>query len=243
MRLRRRRERACAHAARRRAHADPLLPAHTFKLGRPAVPIFADLLVLHGPGDPAAWALGWLLDGLGAGVPLPSLGRLGLRSAARATRPAALPGRVHGAMESGDPRLSEKRQALPLPLPPFMDWRCSTALKRLDPWPNRAGPPHLRLEFEGGRFLIVEARYYESIGAGLLAGAIRALEAAGAAHDVISVAGALEIPVGMAIALDAAKAAGRPRRRHSARLRHPRRNLSLRDRRRGVGARADGHVD
>ena len=62
---------------------------------------------------------------------------------------------------------------------------------------------------EGGRFLIVEARYYESIGADLLAGAIRALEAAGAAHDLVSVNGALEIPAGMAIALDAAEAAGR----------------------------------
>jgi 6,7-dimethyl-8-ribityllumazine synthase len=63
---------------------------------------------------------------------------------------------------------------------------------------------------DGGRFLIVEARYYESIGADLLAGASRAIEAAGATHDLVSVAGALEIPAGMAIALDAAKAAGRP---------------------------------
>ena len=57
---------------------------------------------------------------------------------------------------------------------------------------------------EGGRFLIVEARYYEEIGANLLAGATRALAEAGAAHDVLQVAGALEIPAGMAIALDAA---------------------------------------
>src|SRR5271154_1964451 len=64
--------------------------------------------------------------------------------------------------------------------------------------------------FEGGRFLIVEARYYDAIGADLLAGATRAIEAAGATYDLISVAGALEIPTGMAIALDAAKAAGRP---------------------------------
>jgi 6,7-dimethyl-8-ribityllumazine synthase len=63
---------------------------------------------------------------------------------------------------------------------------------------------------EGGRFLIVEARYYEAIGADLLAGAIRALSEAGATHDLISVAGALEIPAGMSITLDAAKAAGRP---------------------------------
>ena len=74
--------------------------------------------------------------------------------------------------------------------------------------PRRAAASAPRIE--GGRFLIVEARYYDSIGAGLLAGATRALEAAGATHDLVSVAGALEIPVGMAIALDAAKAAGRP---------------------------------
>ena len=74
--------------------------------------------------------------------------------------------------------------------------------------PRRAAASAPRIE--GGRFLIVEARYYESIGAGLLAGAIRAIKAAGATHDLVSVTGALEIPVGMAIALDAAKAAGRP---------------------------------
>src|SRR5580700_4940077 len=74
--------------------------------------------------------------------------------------------------------------------------------------PRRAAASAPRLE--GGRFLIVEARYYDSIGADLLAGATRAIEAAGAAYDLVSVAGALEIPAGMAIALDAAKAAGRP---------------------------------
>jgi 6,7-dimethyl-8-ribityllumazine synthase len=63
---------------------------------------------------------------------------------------------------------------------------------------------------EGGCFLIVEARFYDAISSDLLAGATRALEAAGATHEVVTVAGALEIPAGMAIALDAAKAAGRP---------------------------------
>lgn len=62
---------------------------------------------------------------------------------------------------------------------------------------------------EGGRFLIVEAPFYHAISAGLLAGAERALTAAGAKHEVVTVAGALEIPAGMAIALDAAKEAGR----------------------------------
>ena len=55
--------------------------------------------------------------------------------------------------------------------------------------PRRAAATAPRLE--GGRFLIVEARYYDAIGADLLAGATRAIEAAGATYDLISVAGAL----------------------------------------------------
>ncbi len=74
--------------------------------------------------------------------------------------------------------------------------------------PRRAAASAPRIE--GGRFLVVEARYYDTIGADLLMGATGALAAAGATHDLVSVAGALEIPVGMAIALDAAKAGGRP---------------------------------
>ena len=62
----------------------------------------------------------------------------------------------------------------------------------------------------GARFLIVEARFYDPIGTMLLQGASAALTAAGAAFDVISVPGALEIPAAMAIALDSASAAGRP---------------------------------
>ena len=48
-----------------------------------------------------------------------------------------------------------------------------------------------------------------SVGERLLAGATQALKAAGATYDLVNVAGALEIPAGMAIALDAATAAGR----------------------------------
>ncbi|MBK9082677.1 MAG: 6,7-dimethyl-8-ribityllumazine synthase [Rhizobiales bacterium] len=58
---------------------------------------------------------------------------------------------------------------------------------------------------EGARFLIVEARFYDAIGDMLLAGARRAIEAAGATCDVVTVPGALEIPVAMAIALDNAE--------------------------------------
>ncbi|MCX8255752.1 riboflavin synthase beta chain [Beijerinckiaceae bacterium RH AL1] len=55
---------------------------------------------------------------------------------------------------------------------------------------------------DGARFLIVEARFYDDIGGLLYVGARHALEAAGAKVDVISVPGALEIPIALAIALD-----------------------------------------
>ena len=56
----------------------------------------------------------------------------------------------------------------------------------------------------GVRVLVVEARYYEGIADELLAGAKRALDAAQADYDVVTVPGALEIPTAMVIALDAA---------------------------------------
>lgn len=63
---------------------------------------------------------------------------------------------------------------------------------------------------KGARILVVEARFYDDIADALLDGAKRALEAAGANFDVISVPGALEIPTAIAIAVDAAKAKRRP---------------------------------
>jgi 6,7-dimethyl-8-ribityllumazine synthase len=57
---------------------------------------------------------------------------------------------------------------------------------------------------EGLRILIVEARYYEHIADALLRGATAALDAAGAQYDRIAVPGALEIPAGIATAIDAA---------------------------------------
>jgi 6,7-dimethyl-8-ribityllumazine synthase len=60
------------------------------------------------------------------------------------------------------------------------------------------------------RILIVEARFYDAIGAMLLDGATRAIEEAGASATIISVPGALEIPAAMAIALDAAANVARP---------------------------------
>lgn len=58
---------------------------------------------------------------------------------------------------------------------------------------------------KGARFLIVEARFYQDISALLLEGAKAAFASAGAAFDIISVPGALEIPLAMAIALDRAQ--------------------------------------
>ena len=50
--------------------------------------------------------------------------------------------------------------------------------------------------------LIVEARFYDEIADLLLAGATRALEAAGATFDQVTVPGALEIPAAIRLALD-----------------------------------------
>ena len=60
---------------------------------------------------------------------------------------------------------------------------------------------------KGVRILIVESDYYQEIADTLLAGAKRALDAARAAYDVVTVPGALEIPPAIVIALDAARGA------------------------------------
>jgi 6,7-dimethyl-8-ribityllumazine synthase len=62
----------------------------------------------------------------------------------------------------------------------------------------------------GARVLVVEARYYEGLADELLAGCKAAIATAQASADVLTVEGALEIPAMIAIALDAAEAAGRP---------------------------------
>jgi 6,7-dimethyl-8-ribityllumazine synthase len=59
----------------------------------------------------------------------------------------------------------------------------------------------------GVRILIVESGYYEDIADILLEGTRRALDAAGAAYDVVTVPGALEIPQAIVIALDGATGA------------------------------------
>ena len=72
----------------------------------------------------------------------------------------------------------------------------------------RRSPP--LLDAGGARFLIVEARYYEDIAEMLLEGAKTAFAKAGASFDLVSVPGALEIPLALAIALDHAAASKRP---------------------------------
>jgi 6,7-dimethyl-8-ribityllumazine synthase len=62
----------------------------------------------------------------------------------------------------------------------------------------------------GVRILVVEARFYDDIANSLLDGAKRALQEAGAAFDVITVPGSLEIAPAIAIAIDAAKRARKP---------------------------------
>jgi 6,7-dimethyl-8-ribityllumazine synthase len=62
----------------------------------------------------------------------------------------------------------------------------------------------------GARVLVVEARFYDDLADELLRGAREVLEAARARVDVVTVPGALEIPSALAMALDAAEAAGAP---------------------------------
>lgn len=63
---------------------------------------------------------------------------------------------------------------------------------------------------KGARFLIVESRFYDEIGALLLEGAIEALKRAEARYLCWQVPGALETPIALALALDMAEASGAP---------------------------------
>lgn len=62
----------------------------------------------------------------------------------------------------------------------------------------------------GARLLVVEAPYYEDISELLWTGAERAIAAAGASYERVSVPGALEIPQAIAIALASSERNGRP---------------------------------
>ena len=143
-RPRRRRERAGLGAAPRSPRADPLLPAHVFEPDRPSVPVFADLFGLYGRGDGAPWPLGRLLDGAGACVPLPPLGRLRLRSAARPASAHRLMGATLALWTLAFRRVSLAYDARGLyGLAPFL-----IQPKRSDRWPSRVAPPKLRLAWK-----------------------------------------------------------------------------------------------
>ena len=75
---------------------------------------------------------------------------------------------------------------------------------------HRPGKSEAAPSVDGARFLIVEARYYETVAAHLLDGALAALKAADARYICWQVPGALEIPVAAKIALDMAGTAGAP---------------------------------
>ncbi|MGO9391275.1 6,7-dimethyl-8-ribityllumazine synthase [Rhodoblastus sp.] len=70
--------------------------------------------------------------------------------------------------------------------------------------------PEPQESVQGARFLVIEARFYDSIGALQLEGATQALAAAQAKWSVVQAPGALEIPAAAAILLDAAEQAGEP---------------------------------
>ena len=74
--------------------------------------------------------------------------------------------------------------------------------------PSRA--PETYESVQGAHFLIIEARFYDAIGALQLAGATQALEAAQARWTLVRAPGALEIPAAAAILLDAAEKSGAP---------------------------------
>ena len=74
--------------------------------------------------------------------------------------------------------------------------------------PSRA--PERVESVHGAHFLIIEARFYDSIGALQLEGATQALEQAQALWTIEQAPGALEIPAVAAILLDAADRAGAP---------------------------------
>ena len=74
--------------------------------------------------------------------------------------------------------------------------------------PSRVLPDRV-LSVAPAHVLIVEARFYEAIGVYLLAGARAAVAAAGATVEVVTLPGALEIPVALGLLLDAARAGER----------------------------------
>ncbi len=69
-------------------------------------------------------------------------------------------------------------------------------------------PLFLPVQARDARFLVIEALFYEEIGTMLREGAQAAFAQAGATCEVVSVPGALELPIAMAMALDGGRFAG-----------------------------------
>ncbi len=79
-------------------------------------------------------------------------------------------------------------------------------------WPGRAGQRATNEgPLNGARILVVEARYYDDIADALLAGAKRALDAAGVDYDVVDGAGRARNPAG-----DRASRSMRPAKRKAS---------------------------
>lgn len=66
-----------------------------------------------------------------------------------------------------------------------------------------AGRPELAIDARGLRVVVVAGQWHELITDGLIAGAERALSAAGADYSIVRVAGSFELPVVSKAALDA----------------------------------------
>jgi 6,7-dimethyl-8-ribityllumazine synthase len=62
----------------------------------------------------------------------------------------------------------------------------------------------------GARILVVEGRFYDHINDELVAGAREVIEAAGARMDLVTMPGALEIPLAIALSCEAAAERGEP---------------------------------
>jgi 6,7-dimethyl-8-ribityllumazine synthase len=70
-----------------------------------------------------------------------------------------------------------------------------------------ATAPGMARKVPGAHILIIEARFYEKIADDLAAGAMAAIEAAGATWERVSVPGALEIPQALRLAVEAERIA------------------------------------
>ncbi|WP_353828539.1 6,7-dimethyl-8-ribityllumazine synthase [Agromyces sp. SYSU T0242] len=66
-----------------------------------------------------------------------------------------------------------------------------------------AGSPELEVDGRGLRVVVVAGSWHDEITNGLIAGATRTLEAAGADYDLVRVPGSFELPVAAKAALDA----------------------------------------